>query len=91
MLSNKINIQDILPDREIIKMQNQNFAGLEYERWRVSTPLFSDETESLIENGFMVSVFHNGEVFVHKQLNPSPTQLRENKQFWCALNKELES
>ena len=30
------NVQDIITCREIIKLQNQEFTGLEYEYWKVS-------------------------------------------------------
>ena len=34
------NIQDIITCREIIKLQNQEFTGLEYEYWKVSLPVW---------------------------------------------------
>lgn len=83
------NIQDIIPDREIIKMQNEEFAGLEYEVWNVQIPLFGDRIETLLENGFMVSMLESDKVNVCKQLNPSPEKLYENKQFWNELKTTL--
>lgn len=85
-----MNLQDIIPDREIVKMKNQEFAGIEYEQWRVAIPIFSDQIETLLENGFMVSILSKGEVTVTKQLNPSPRNLQQNKQFWKTLKNTLE-
>ena len=83
------NIQDIIPDREIIKMKNSEFEGIEYESWNVGLPIFSDQMERLLENGFMVSVLDKGFVHVDKQLTPSPTNLRENKEFWNEFRKTV--
>lgn len=89
-VSNGKNVQDIIPDREIIKMKNVEFAGLEYEEWRVEHPVFSDQIETLLENGYMVSTNHKGELIVMKQLNPSPVQLQQNKYFWNRLTEAIE-
>ncbi len=84
------NLQDIIPDREIVKLKNQEFAGLEYEQWRIGIPVWGDQIEDLLENGYTVAVLSEGEVIVNKQLNPSPEKLRQNKQFWDSLNKALD-
>jgi len=83
------NLQDIIPDREIIKLQNEECLGLVYESWVVAHPVFSDQVETLLEKGFMVSTSIKGELIVNKQLNPSPEKLHENKQFWRTLHKTL--
>lgn len=80
------NIQDIISCREIIKLQNQEFAGLEYECWNVGLPVFSDQVKTLLENGFMVSMLHDGMITVNKELNPSPVKLQRNKNFWRAFS-----
>lgn len=85
----KRNIQDIIPDREIIKMQNQEFAGLEYEVWNVSLPVFGDQIQTLLEHGFDVSMLEENKVHVTKQLNPSPEKLHENRMFWKELKEAL--
>lgn len=85
----QVNIQDIIPDREIIQMKNEEFAGLEYEFWEVSLPVFSDQVETLLENGFMVSMVRENRITVNRQLNPSPEKLHENKQFWKQFNEAL--
>ena len=84
------NLQDIIPDREIIKMQNQEFAGIEYEQWNISLPVFSDQVETLLENGFMVSMLEDNHVTINKQLNPSPEKLHQNKQFWNTLKTTID-
>jgi len=84
------NIYDIIPDRKIIKLKNQEFAGLKYEQWSVEVPIFGDQVETLLENGYMLSIMGDGEVIINKQLNPSPEELRFNKQFWNNLNEALE-
>jgi hypothetical protein len=78
-------LRDIIPDRRIIQCKNQEFAGLEYEEWKVGLPVFSDQIETLLENGCMVSIISDGIVTVDKQLNPSPQKLQENKHFWREL------
>jgi len=84
-----INIQDIIPDREIIKMENMEFAGIHYEAWNVSLPLFGDTIEKLLEHGFIVSMLEPYKVNVCRQLNPSPENLSENKEFWRSLTRIL--
>lgn len=84
------NIQDIIPDREIVKLKNQEFAGIEYEQWRIGVPIWGDQIEDLLENGYMVSVMSEGEVIVNKQTNTSPKKIRENKEFWNSLNNALD-
>jgi len=83
------NLQDIIPDREIVKLNNQEFAGLEYEQWRVEVPIFNDQVETLLENGYMLSIMFRGEVIVNRLLNPSPDALKQNKQFWNNLSEAL--
>jgi len=84
------NIQDIIPDREIVKLKNQEFAGLEYEHWRIGVPIWGDQVETLLENGYMLSIMSEGEVIVNRLLNPSPEALKQNKEFWNGLNKALD-
>jgi len=84
------NIQDIIPDREIVKLKNQEFAGLEYEQWRIGVPIWGDQVETLLENGYMLSIMTEGEVIVNRLLTTSPKKLRENKEFWNSLNKALD-
>lgn len=79
------NIQDIIPDREIIKMKNEEFAGIEYEVWNVQIPLFGDRVQTLLENGFDVSMLESDKVNVVRKITPSPEKLHENKQFWKKL------
>ena len=83
------NIQDIIPDREIIKMQNEEFAGIKYESWEVETPVWSDQVETLLENGFMVSMIKPNIVTVNKPMNISCSDLSSNKQFWRDLNEAV--
>lgn len=83
------NIQDIIPDREVVKLKNQEFAGLEYEQWRIGIPIFSDQVETLLENGYMLSIMSKGEVIVNRLLNPSPDALKQNKEFWNNLGEAL--
>ena len=84
------NLQDIIPDREIVKLKNQEFAGIEYEQWRIGVPVWGDQVETLLENGYMVSIMTEGEVIVNKPLPMSPQALRQNKQFWNSLNEALD-
>ena len=81
------NIQDIIPDREIVKLKNQEFAGLEYEQWRVGIPVWGDQVETLLENGYMLSIMSEGEVIVNRLLNPSPEALKQNKEFWKSFER----
>lgn len=83
------NIQDIIPDREIIKMKNEEFAGIQYETWHVSLPVYGDQIEKLLESGFLVSVVYVNCVTVSKALNPSPEKLHKNKHFWNELEKGI--
>ena len=85
-----MNIQDIIPDREIIKMKNDEFAGIEYETWHVSLPIFGDTIEKLLEDGFLVSMLYQNCVTVSKALNTSPEKLHENKLFWNAFTLAVE-
>ena len=41
------NLQDIIPDREIVKLQNQEFAGIEYEQWRIGVPIWGEDEEEI--------------------------------------------
>ena len=83
------NIRDIIPDREIIKHRNMKFAGREYECWKVSTPVWADQVESLLENGYMVSMLEDGIVTIDRQLNASPEDISSNKNFWRKLSQTL--
>jgi len=85
------NIQDIIRDREIIKMKNLEFLGLEYEEWNVSLPVFGDQVESLLEHGFSVSILDDGFITVTRIINPSPQKLQENKRFWRCLSEIIVS
>jgi len=71
-------------------MKNEELFGLEYESWNVSLPIFSDQIETLLENGYMVSMLYPNTIHVSKQLNPSPTNLQQNKRFWNRLEEVLE-
>jgi len=86
---NRKNIQDVVKDRTIIKMQNQRFASLDYEFWEVELPVYSDVVESLLENGFLVSMVKPNRVLVARRISASPKQIQENKNFWRDLTKEL--
>ena len=70
-------------------MQNDEFAGLTYAHWKVSLPIFSDQVETLLENGFMVSMLNTKFVTINKKLNTSPEKLRENKHFWTEFKNSL--
>ncbi len=71
-------------------MVNEEFGGLEYEIWKVGLPVFCDQVETLLENGYMVSMLTDEAVTVNRLLNPSPKALTENKQFWNSLNRALD-
>jgi len=81
------NIQDIVKDRTIIKMQNQSFASFDYEVWEVELPIYFDVVESLLENGFLISMVKPNRILVARKILPSPEQVKRNKKFW----RELES
>lgn len=83
------NLQDIIPDRKITKLPNVEFAGIQYEEYNVETPVWSDQIQTLLENGYMVFACGGNHVVVNKALNPSPHALHQNKQFWRALNEAL--
>lgn len=74
-----INIQDIIPDREIIKLQNEEMFGFVYEMWSVGLPVYADQVERLVENGYLVAMLHENYITISKQLNPSPNDLSNNK------------
>lgn len=84
------NIQDIIPDREIVQQKPQEFMGISYNVWRVGIPIFSDQVEKLLESGYHLFISGLGHVFVIRQLNPSPEQLRENREFWHNLTNRIE-
>jgi len=84
------NIQDIIPDRYIIKQDNISFAGLDYEVWKVQPPIFSDQVETLLENSYMLFIDDRREIFIEKLINPSPKQLQENKHFWRELRNKID-
>ncbi len=83
------NIQDIITCREITKLSNQELFGLEYECWNVSLPVWGDQVETLLENGYMVSMLNDGMITINKQLNPSPKKVQENKNFWRELEQQI--
>ena len=76
------NLQDIIPDREIFRVHNQHFEGIEYETYRVDTPIYSDQVQELLENGFDLFVGGTKHVIINKKLTPNPEKLRQNKEFW---------
>ena len=84
-----MNIKNILSDKEIIRMKNQNFWGIDYEIWTVQIPLFENQVETLLEEGFMVSMEESDKVTIRKRINPSPEQLRENKHIIEQIMDEL--
>ena len=84
------NIQDIIPDREIIKQDNLTFAGLDYEVWKVEPPIFSDQVEQLLENRFMLFIDDRREIFVERLINSSPDVIMQNKKFWRKVNEVLD-
>lgn len=84
------NLQDIIPDREIVKMKNIDFWGIEYYSWRVAHPVYSDQVEELLENGYMVSTDYDGNFMVNKQLHPSPTDIQLNKRIWRNLSETIQ-
>jgi uncharacterized integral membrane protein len=81
------NIQDIVKDRTIIKMQNQSFASLDYEVWEVELPIYFDVVESLLENGFLISMVKPNRILVARKILPSPEQIQKNKKFWRELKR----
>ena len=62
-----MNIKNILFDKEIIRMKNENFWGIDYEVWNVQIPLLNHQVENLLENGFMVSILESDKVNVCKR------------------------
>ena len=84
-----MNIKNILFDKEIIRMKNEEFWGIDYEVWNVQIPLLNHQVENLLENGFMVSMLESDKVTICKRINPSPEKLHENKQLWRQLREEL--
>jgi len=89
MIEQPRNLQDIIRDREIIKIHNQEFQGIHYEQWNVSLPIFSDQIEDLLKNGFIVSVLEKDKVNICRKLNSSPDQIEQNKQFCRSLESAL--
>ncbi len=87
----KRNLQDIIKDREITQLPKQELLGISYDSWEVKPPLFGDQVETLLENGYMVSMLKNGKINIEFELTPSPEQLRGNKIFWRSLSEALES
>ena len=86
----KSNIEDIIRDREITRLPNQELLGISYECWEVDPPVYADQVEKLLENGYMVSMLKNGTINIEFELTPSPEQLRENKRFWNDLTEALD-
>ena len=84
-----MNIKNILFDKEIIRMKNEEFWGIEYEVWTVQILLLNHQVENLLENGFMVSMLESDKVNICKRINPSPEKLHYNKQLWRQLREEL--
>lgn len=85
---NSCHLQSILKDRKIQEKPIQEFAGIQYQTWTVEPNLWADQIETLLENGFMVSI-HGLVVTINKQLPSSPQQLKANKDFWRELKKVL--
>ena len=71
-------------------MKNIDFWGMEYNSWRVQHPVYSDQVETLLENGYLVSTDYDGNFIVNKQLHPSPTDLQQNKRIWRSLFSALD-
>lgn len=84
------NLQDIIPCRIIHDAPRQEFAGIQYEEWEVLPPLWGDEVEKLLVEGYDVSMLSNGKINISKRLTPTPEKLRENKQFWSDLGKAID-
>lgn len=87
----KRNIEDIIKDRRIIYLPDIELLGISYKCWEVEAPVYGDQIETLLENGYMVSMLKNGTINIEFELTPSPEQLRENKRFWNDLNEAIES
>ena len=83
------NIQDIIRDREIIELEIIEFVGLSYRQWEVQPPIYGDQVESLLENGFMLWIDDERRIIVQKPINPSPEQVMQNKFFWRRLGESL--
>lgn len=84
-----LTLQDIIPDRKIVKLKNLSFGGLEYENYRVEPPIWADQIETLLENGFIIFIGGDGKVFINKLISPSPDQLSQNKHFLRMLNQHV--
>ena len=89
MTDNDYLLRSILKDRKIQEKPTLEFAGLQYQTWTVEPNLFSDQVETLLENGFMLSI-QGLVVTINKQLPSSPQQLKINKDFWRDFNGAID-
>jgi len=85
----KLNIQDIIGSEHLEQREDEEFAGLRYSSWNVVPPLFSDQIESLLENGFMVSIMTEGIVVINQPQDAPPEMIMSNKKFWRELSEAI--
>ena len=87
----KKNLKDIIPhNNKIIKLKDEEFLELNYECWDVSLPIYGNIIETLLENGFIVSMLEPNKINVYRQLPASPEDIHQNKLFLQEILKEIE-
>ena len=89
MTTFKKNIQDIIGSEHLTKREMEEFAGLQYDTWMVKPPIFSDQVETLLENGYMISFMSSYAIVINKKLNASPESITSNKKFWRELSEAI--
>lgn len=87
-LDNNGLLHSILKDIKIQEKKKEECLGLEYQTWIVEPRIWSDQIQTLLENGFMVSI-DGLVVTISKQLPSSPDQIRTNKQVWKEIGDAL--
>lgn len=90
MKDNHKELHEIIKDRIITKLSDVSFGGLNYEQWQLEPTIFSDQVESLLENGFSLWIDSNHTVLVNKLKEASPMQIQQNKHFLRTLQQAIE-
>lgn len=82
-------VVEIIKDREIKRLDSIECLGIHYEQWEIIGNVWSDQVETLLENGYQVA-FLDGKVNISRELPISPEQKMENKRFWRELGETID-
>ena len=83
-------LNQIIKDREITRVDDVDFLNQKYWQYEIQKPIFTDQVESLLEEGYLLMIDNDGKVIVSKKISiDTPEVIQESKRFFRELDKVI--